>query len=467
MAGIAGIDGRKPKTVTRMLNRLTHRGGAGSKVVEHDGITLGAVWPEAHVAPTPYTLRRRAAWDGESPPLPDPANLEQEAAPFALAMAMAQRPQTLLLARDPLGICPLYYGRAATGELCFASEVKALLEVTRDVHEFPPGTWFTQEEGFQTFDAPQKGLALSEHTSTIALDLRLRLEHAVCRNIKEEETGSWLSGGLDSSAIVALARPHVRTLHTFAAGMDGAPDLRYAQEVAEYFDTTHHAVVVTLEQILTALPDVIYHLESFDALLVRSAVTNYLVAQHAAGYTNAAFSGEGADELFAGYSYLRDLPAAQLPRELEELTGKLHNTALQRVDRSAAAHGLVAHVPFLDPDVVTYAQRISPDLKLRRSDEITEKWILREALVGVLPDAVLWRRKTKFWQGTGIGDLLSQHADQRISDADFRQERQLANGWQLNTKEELLYYRMFREHFGDLASLDWMGRTKGAPRQAA
>ncbi len=465
MAGIAGIDSPKPQTVSRMLDRLTHRGGAGSKIVEHDGVTLGAVWPEAHTAPTPRPLRRQAAWDGDSPPLPDPESLEREPKPYALAIARG--PQRLLLARDPFGICPLYYGRTTEGELVFASEVKALLQVTEDIREFPPGTWYTRQDGFQPMDALQKMPAMPESAAAIADDLRLRLEHAVCRHIKGDEAGAWLSGGLDSSAIVALARPHVRALHTFAAGMDGAPDLRFAQEIADYFETNHHSVVVTLQQTLDALPDVIYHLESFDALLVRSAVTNYLVAQHAANYTEAAFSGEGADELFAGYGYLRELPADKLAHELHDLTGRLHNTALQRVDRSAAAHGLVVHIPFLSPEVVTYALGISPDLKLRRSRETTEKWILRKALEHVLPDSVLWRRKTKFWQGTGIGELLEQYGERSISGADYAQEHRLANGWVLNTKEELLYYRLFREHFGDLPLLDWMGRTKGAPRRAA
>jgi asparagine synthase (glutamine-hydrolysing) len=168
--------------------------------------------------------------------------------------------------------------------------------------------------------------------------------------------------------------------------------------------------------------------------------------------------------LFAGYEYLKALDRAALPAELIDIAGRLHNTALQRVDRSASAHGTVAHVAFLDPDVVDYALRIPIDLKLRDG---VEKWILRQALAGALPDSVLNRPKAKFWEGAGVGELLARYADERISTDDFRRERHLPDGSQLNSKEELLYYRIFREHFGEFSDLTWLGRTKGTPVQDA
>ncbi len=381
--------------------------------------------------------------------------------PFAVA---ASSPEGIFLARDPLGVCPLYYGHTDDGALCFASEVKALLEATHDVHEFPPGAWYDSQSGFHTYaDIRHRSHLELASPDTIASALRTLLEQAIQRRIDSEIMGGWLSGGLDSSAIVALACPHVSELHTFAGGIQGAPDLNYAQQVANYLKTHHHEVIVTLDDLLAALPDVIYHLESFDALLVRSAVTNYLVARYAADHVGSVFSGEGADELFGGYAYLKTLNPTQLPGELLDITRRLHNTALQRVDRSAAAHGLIAHVPFLDLDIVDYALQIPTELKLWREDSVVEKWILRRALVDVLPDQVLWRGKAKFWQGTGVGELLADHANTQISDADFDRERHLPNGWRLNTKEELVYYRLFRERFGELDNLAWMGRTKGAP----
>jgi asparagine synthase (glutamine-hydrolysing) len=283
------------------------------------------------------------------------------------------------------------------------------------------------------------------------------------RHLDNGEVGAWLSGGLDSSAMAALARPHVDRLHTFAVGVDGAPDLMFAAEVAAFIGSHHHEAVVTFAQMLAALPAVIYHLESFDALLVRSSITNYLVAQAAADFVPAVFSGEGGDELFAGYAYLKALDLAMLPDELIDIIGRLHNTALQRVDRCASAHGTVAHVAFLDPEVVAYALQIPVEFKLRDG---VEKWILRRALDDALPESVLNRIKAKFWEGAGVRELLAEFAEGRISDADFRAERSLANGWTLNTKEELLYYRIFREHFGELEDLGWMGRTKGAPLDA-
>lgn len=462
MAGIAGIDckGRKEQ-VAQMLERIGHRGEAGSKIIENHGVTMGAIWPEAQIVPTSPMLQQQAAWDGSHPPLPDPAALAQEQKPFALAAVTLDG---LFLARDPLGVRPLYYGQTDDGALCFASEVKALLEVTEDIHEFPPGFWYDGQEGMQVFSEIEKKPALEQSDGRIASGLRLRLERAVCKRVNSEVMGCWLSGGLDSSALAALARPHVRELYTFSAGLMGAPDLEFARRVARFLDSEHHEVHVTLDDILAALPEVIYHLESFDALLVRSSVTNYLVAQRSADYVGSVFSGEGADELFAGYAYLGDVESNQIPDELVDITRRLHNTALQRVDRSASAHGLVAHVPFLDPDVVEYAMRIPARLKLVHEKKVVEKWILRQALTDALPSEVLWRRKAKFWQGAGVGDLLAQYADERITDDEFRRERTLPNRWVLNTREELMYYRVFKAQFGELSDLSWMGRTKSAPR---
>jgi asparagine synthase (glutamine-hydrolysing) len=465
VAGIVGFDcdGRQDQVV-KMLERITHRGAAGSKVIETQRATLGAVWPDAQVVPTSPTLQRQAAWDGDRPPLPDPAVLEKERKPFALAAAT---PGGLFLARDPVGVRPLYYGRTGDGALCFASEVKALLEVTKEIREFPPGCWYDGRGAVQAFSELNQRAPMKQDTGHIASELRLRLEQAVCRRVDGDVMGCWLSGGLDSSTMAALAQPHVRELHTFSVGLPGAPDLEFARRVSDFLGSEHHEVLCTLGEIVAVLPEVIYHLESFDALLVRSSVTNYLVARRASDYVGSVFSGEGADELFAGYAYLATVEPHQLSAELVDIVRRLHNTALQRVDRTASAHGLVAYVPFLDPDVVQHALHIPSRLKLRQEEGATEKWILRRALDALLPSEVLWRRKKKFWQGAGVGDLLAQYAEKQITDDQFVRERTLPNDWMLNTKEELVYYRLFRDHFGDVADLSWMGRTKGSPIQAA
>jgi asparagine synthase (glutamine-hydrolysing) len=442
MAGIAGIAKTdKLALVNLMLNKISHRGPAGRFVLEDKSCTLGVVWPDSQREAGQYLERSGIAID------------EVDNGHFAMACA-----EGFILKRDPVGSAPLYYGSAANGSLCFASEVKALLEATSDVNELPPGHIF---EGTQLYhyEPITTQPALQVSSEEIARELCRRLETAVQKHTGGGEAGVWLSGGLDSSLLAALAKPHVQRLHTFSGGLPGAPDLKHARLVAKQLQSEHHEAIVSLKDCLVILPEVIYHLESFDALLVRSSLINYLVARLASKYVPAVFSGEGADELFAGYEYLKSLAPGSLAGELVEITNRLHNTALQRVDRCASAHGLIVYISFLDPDVLDYALRIPQELKIKDG---VEKWILRQAAAGKLPDSILTRPKAKFWDGAGVGELLSQHAEIRISTADFEREKLLSNGWTLNSKEELMYYRIFRERFGECKDLSWMGRTKNS-----
>lgn len=443
MAGIAGIaQPDKRRDLESMLARLPHRGRAGRNIMECRGTTMGAVWPSMQAS----------AFSADEKVVKDSAPDDR----LAAVQIVNDRP---FLVRDLFGVAPLYYGRTAAGTLCFASEVKALLRQTNDINLLPPGHSYDGEVLAQHFHLkPQT--PVPDSAIEVAGTLRQKLEDAVQKCVHNTTMGSWLSGGLDSSAMVALARPLVKDLHTFAVGVRDAPDLEFAREMAAYAECEHHELVVTVAQMLAALPLVIYHLESFDALLVRSSITNYLVAKLASDHVAEVFSGEGGDELFAGYAYLKELDPSLLATELVDITARLHNTALQRVDRCAAAHGLVAYVPLLNRDVVDYALRIPVEFKIH---EGVEKWILRQALGDLLPSRVLTRTKSKFWEGAGVAELLAQHADSRISDSDFRKAQVLPNGWSLNSKEELMYYRIFKEHFGRCQELNWVGRTKGAP----
>jgi len=438
MAGIAGVaKPGKSWLVNRMLDKMIHRGSAGRAVLETPQTTMGVSWPRLQSKAGIYLEKFHIAMD------------EVDSGHFALVS------EDFMLKRDPLGVAPLYYGQTADGVLCFASEVKALLEATSQVMELPPGHIYDGKILYP-YKTLTKQDTIYEPPEQIARELHRRLEAAVEKRGRDDDMGVWLSGGLDSSAMAALARPHIRRLDTFTVGSHGAPDLEYARIAAKSLKCKHHEVIVRLKEMLEVLPTVIYHLESFDALLVRSSVMNFLAGKSASGYVLEVFSGEGGDELFAGYDYLKTLETSKLADELIDITMRLHNTALQRVDRCASAHGLVAHVAFLDPDVVEYVFRIPSAYKLYNG---VEKWILRQAMVGALPDIILNRPKVKFWQGSGVGDLLAQYAEEHITTADYEREKRLGNGWILTSKEELLYYRIFREQFRYFDDLDWMGRT--------
>jgi asparagine synthase (glutamine-hydrolysing) len=441
---------------------------------------MGWVWPEVQAPFAQGAEAVAVALDGEVHNWADladgagsPAEALQKAylsegprfvarmdGPFALAIA---GPRGLFLARDLVGKSPLYYG-ISRHAVCFASEVKALLGWADHISEFPPGHVHDPALGLASFASLEQPAMLDYPPEAIAPRLREHLTASVRKRMRQGEVGTWLSGGLDSATMTALARQQVPNLRTFSVGMQGAPDLQHARAVADYLETEHFERVVTVDEMLSVLPEVIYSLESFDALLVRSSIMNYLVGRLAAEHVPAVLSGEGGDELFAGYSYLKYLHPDDLPEELVDITKRLHNTALQRVDRCSAAHGLVARTGFLDRDVLDFAMRIPPGMKIRENGASVEKWILRVAMDGLLPEEILWRPKSKFWEGAGVGELLAAHADQAIPDTEFLRERRLPNGASLNTKEELFYFRIFREQFGDMFDVGLVGRTKGAPR---
>lgn len=444
MTAIAGIAAPNRKAdLNAMLQQLSHRGSAAF-IVPTDNATMGIIMPDHQPSASPE---------------PDMLSVNAGRGHFARAKSDSGG---VKLSRDTLGVCPLYYGRDSNGVLYFASEVKALLPFTDFVKELQPGTQYTGGKITSTNNTPSTE-PLDLTASEIAAELLRRLDSAVEVRAKSMPNyGSLLSGGLDSTIVAALARKYTNTLHTYAAGLPDAPDLLYAQKAAKHLDCVHHERKVSLQEMVALLPEVIYHLESFDALLVRSSILHFAAAQAATGTVSALFSGEGADELFAGYDYLKQMPTQKLPSELVDLTERLHNTALQRVDRCIQAHGITGWVPLLDPQVVDFARRIPVDLKLHKG---VEKWILRQASASLLPPEIAQRPKAKFWQGGGVGSLLANYADDAITSSDFAAERRLPNGWLLNTKEELLYYRIFKEHFGELKDLDWVGRTKGSPVQ--
>lgn len=444
MAGIAGIaQSKKHREIERMLDTMKHRGPAGRAILDSDSdnVTMGVVWPALQSDSETNLFKIKTARDS--------SGKER----FAEARAMNGG---IALTRDNLGAAPLYAGWTEDNVFCFASEVKALLEVSKQVIEVPPGVTLDMQY-FNPPPSPTLEPLLDDPPDKIAAELLSKLDNAIKNSLNNGTAGCWLSGGLDSSVICALLRPYTKTLYSFSVGIKGSPDLAFARQVADAFQTEHHELVVNQDELIKIMPEAIYCLESFDALLIRSSLMNYLVGELASRYVAAVFSGEASDELFAGYDYLRTIEKSNLPGELLDIQSRLHNTAFQRVDRCSAGHGLIAHLPFADPEVVHYARKIPPEFLIR---EGSSKWILRYALRGKLPDEVLWRDKSKFWQGGGVNDIFARMADVSIPDTQYEKEKTLPNGWILHSKEELMYYRAFKDRFGKLKDLDWMGRSK-------
>ncbi len=390
----------------------------------------------------------------------------------AFAIALADGDQ-LLLARDPVGIKPLYYGytddEGTTGPMVFASELKAMPAGVRRVFEFPAGTYFHSEEGFQTYytvpsrePAGGDGRAPEDYARLV----RETLEQAITKRLMSDvPLGAFLSGGLDSSIIAAVARQHTPRLHTFSVGIKGSRDLDAARMVSRHIDSVHHAYSYTIDDVLAALPEIIYHLESFDRDLVRSAIPTYFCARMAAQHVKVILTGEGADELFAGYSYHKQidtLPA--LHKELHRSITRLHNINLQRVDRMTMRHCVEGRVPFLDVAMIELAQDIPPQLKLYETASGTriEKWILRKACEDLLPPEIVWRDKEQFDEGSGTVDLvpgITAHALERLNPTRYMAEHADAR---LHSAEECLYHLILTEVFDDPAIvLENVGRWQG------
>lgn len=365
---------------------------------------------------------------------------------FAFVLAT---PERIVAARDPLGIKPLFMARIGEG-LALASELKAFDGLGLDqVEAIDPGALFDSVDGFREwYRMPQGAAELEpgEDPEPIWRELRLVLEAAVRKwMVADVEVGSFLSGGLDSSIIAALAARAVdHPLKTFSVGTPGSADLAAARAVANHIGSDHHELVFTAEDLAEILPHVIYHLESADIDLVRSALPTHFATTLARRHVKAVLTGEGSDELFAGYAYHHAY--ARKPRALaDELTrslGAMHNINLQRVDRITMAQGLEARTPFLDRDLIDFAQSIPATLKMKIDEatrETTEKWILRKACEDLLPADLVWRKKAQFDEGSGTVDALNQ-ALSKVSGAAGPLDRE---------SEGRLYERLLREQYQD------------------
>lgn len=385
---------------------------------------------------------------------------------FAFALYDAERDE-FLIARDPIGVIPLYIGYDSDGKVYVASELKALEGQCERYEPFLPGHYYwSREPGMKRYykrDWFSYDAVKDNPASTRAI--HDGLEDAVRRQLMSDVPyGVLLSGGLDSSVISAVAEKYAERrieedgrerawwprLHSFAVGLKGAPDLAKARMVADHIGTVHHEINYTIQEGLDAIRDVIYFIETYDVTTVRASTPMYLLARVIKSMgIKMVLSGEGADEIFGGYLYFHKAPTAQaFHEETVRKLSKLYMYDCLRANKSLSAWGVEGRVPFLDKEFLDVAMRTNPEAKMCPGKTI-EKRIVREAFADLLPDAVAWRQKEQFSDGVGYSwiDTLKQVTSDLVSD---EQMAHAAERFPINpprNKEEYYYRSIFAEHF--------------------
>ena len=385
---------------------------------------------------------------------------------FAFALYDEERDE-FLIARDPIGVIPLYIGHDADGTIYVASELKALEGFCDEYEPFLPGHYFYSKEGKmkQWYTRDWTDYEAVKINPASVTDLHDALEEAVHRQLMSDVPyGVLLSGGLDSSVISAIAKKYAAKrietdgasdawwpqLHSFAIGLKGAPDLIKAREVAEYIGTVHHEINYTIQEGLDALRDVIYFIETYDVTTVRASTPMYLLGRVIKSMgIKMVLSGEGADEIFGGYLYFHKAPDARaFHDETVRKLSKLYLYDCLRANKSLSAWGVEGRVPFLDKEFLDVAMRLNPKAKMAPG-KVIEKKIVREAFADMLPESVAWRQKEQFSDGVGYSwiDTLKAITATAISD---EQMAKAADRFPVNTpqnKEEYYYRSIFEEHF--------------------
>ncbi len=366
----------------------------------------------------------------------------------SFALVIVDKKGNIYLARDFLGRKPLYYSKNDE-TLMFASEIKSLIEFTNDIKEFTPGSYMInllKPEVIKIVDAENYSIIKDQDFGIQQDKLEDYLLKSMDMRIKDNNLnlGVWLSGGLDSSLVAALLREFTDKVYTYSVGFDGSPDLEAAKEVSDYLGTEHTDYKLNAEELFLNIPKAIYHLESFDAPLVRSTLGN-MIASKISESSDIVFSGEGGDELFAGYDYFLEYGSSKvIQEELVNAINSLHNTALQRVDRTANAYGINVKLPMLDENLLNYVLKIPPKNKVRSN---TGKYILRKVASKYLPDDIAWRDKEKFWEGSGIEDILEKKINTIMTDKEFTNDIKSPDSPNLRNKEEAYYYKMFNDYY--------------------
>lgn len=414
------------------------------------------------------------------------AMVEELSGIFAFALYDSER-DCYLIGRDQIGVIPLYQGWDKAGRYYVASELKALEGSCQTIEEFPNGHYLFSKGGtvakpqqwyhraWESYDSVKSAAratgALGEVINPSVIEkVKNGLEAAVKAQLMSDVPyGVLLSGGLDSSIIAAITQKYSKKrietdskeaawwprLHSFAVGLEGSPDLIAAQKAADYIGTVHHEVHFTIQEALDALPDVIYHIETYDITTVRASTPMYLLARVIKSMgIKMVLSGEGSDELFGGYLYFHKAPNAQeFHEELVRKMSKLHLYDCLRANKSLMAWGVEGRVPFLDKDFIDIAMGLNPsdkmNIKLPDGKQRIEKWILRKAFEDLLPESIAWRQKEQFSDGVGYNwiDTLKKMTEEKVSDAEFARRE---NRFPVNppkTKEEYYYREIYSRLF--------------------
>jgi len=392
---------------------------------------------------------------------------------FGFAIYDAEKDE-YFVARDHMGIIPLYIGWDQNGTFYVASELKALEGVCSKIELFPPGHYMSSKDGkfVQWYKRDWTEFDAVKDNETSIAKIKEALEAAVQRQLMSDVPyGVLLSGGLDSSVTSAIAKKYAQKrvesdgekdawwpqLHSFSVGLEGSPDLAAARKVADHIDTVHHEIKFTIQEGLDAIRDVIYNLETYDITTIRASTPMYLMARVIKSMgIKMVLSGEGADELFGGYLYFHKAPNAQeFHEETVRKLSKLHMYDCLRANKSLAAWGIEGRVPFLDKEFMDVAMSINPQDKMINGERM-EKWVVRKAFEDMIPESVAWRQKEQFSDGVGyswidtlkemVNDLIT---DEQMANAHFRFPIQTPQN-----KEEFYYRSIFEEYFpSDAAAL--------------
>lgn len=378
------------------------------------------------------------------------------------------------IARDHMGIIPLYMGWDKNGTFYVASELKALEGYCTKIELFPPGHYLSSKTGTleQWYVREWNEYDAVKENDTQIQEIKQALEDAVHRQLMSDVPyGVLLSGGLDSSVTSAIAKKYASRrvesddktaawwpqLHSFSVGLEGSPDLAAAQKVADHIGTVHHEIKFTIQEGLDAVKDVIYNLETYDITTIRASTPMYLMARVIKSMgIKMVLSGEGADELFGGYLYFHKAPNAQeFHEETVRKLSKLHMYDCLRANKSLAAWGIEGRVPFLDKEFIDVAMRINPQDKMINGERM-EKWVVRKAFEDMLPESVAWRQKEQFSDGVGYSwiDTLKEVVDAEVSDEQMTNARYRFPIQTPQNKEEFYYRTIFESHFpSDAAAL--------------